>query len=304
MEDEPATPLVAKLRSRIVPQDLRVSAKDLTNNHLVMMLYHAIAIDPRLLPKEYRVNGYVRVNGEKMSKSLGNFVTVEQALEKYPRHALLVALLEAGDGTNDANVRLADIPCIEKALQYALEIFNGAKEGGTEAEKEEDSKAYLAQLQVCWTISLEAASKGRNREALSYGWRKAAKSYDKHGGKPHTTLLDRVCGSIIRLTLQPIIGCETLMTAEDVEAFFSHNNVKEHDGKLTEFLLKMGKQIGDSQPLSVSINHVVLSHDGHRERVLEYLKCQGLEDTTVITDHTEIHPKRDPYKIKPVLRYS
>lgn len=53
------------------PLDLRVSAKDLVRNHLTMALYNHAAIwneSPQLWPKSYYTNGYVNINGEKMSK--------------------------------------------------------------------------------------------------------------------------------------------------------------------------------------------------------------------------------------------
>lgn len=34
-------------------------------------------------PRSFRANGHLMVNGEKMSKSTGNFLTLEQCLEKF-----------------------------------------------------------------------------------------------------------------------------------------------------------------------------------------------------------------------------
>lgn len=60
------------------PLDLRVSGKDLINNHLTFALYNHIALFPReYWPKSIRVNGHLQLNGEKMSKSTGNFMTLD-----------------------------------------------------------------------------------------------------------------------------------------------------------------------------------------------------------------------------------
>ncbi len=45
--------------------------------------------------KVWMHNGFVVVNGQKMSKSLGNFITVEQLLQRWPGEAVRVALLSA-----------------------------------------------------------------------------------------------------------------------------------------------------------------------------------------------------------------
>ena len=61
------------------PFDIRVSGKDLIQNHLTFSLYNHTAIFPReKWPKGFRCNGHVMVNSEKMSKSRGNFLTLEQ----------------------------------------------------------------------------------------------------------------------------------------------------------------------------------------------------------------------------------
>lgn len=61
------------------PLDLRVSGKDLIFNHLTMALYnHAAVWDGRVdrMPQGFFCNGHVLVDGQKMSKSLGNFLTL------------------------------------------------------------------------------------------------------------------------------------------------------------------------------------------------------------------------------------
>jgi len=87
------------------PMDLRCSARDLMRNHLTMSIFNHAAIwkDKKYWPKSYFVNGYILVNGEKMSKSKGTFFTVEEILEKYGADAVRFASAEAGDTQDDAN---------------------------------------------------------------------------------------------------------------------------------------------------------------------------------------------------------
>ena len=86
------------------PLDLSVSAKDLVGNHLTMFLYVNEAVFPKeFWPKGIRINGHLLLNGEKMSKSTGNFLTLRQMLTKYGSDASRIALADAGDSVEDAN---------------------------------------------------------------------------------------------------------------------------------------------------------------------------------------------------------
>lgn len=88
------------------PMDLRCSGKDLIKNHLTMALFNHQAIwseSPELWPRGYFCNGHILVDGEKMSKSLGNFLTMKQVIEAYGADATRVALADAGDSLEDAN---------------------------------------------------------------------------------------------------------------------------------------------------------------------------------------------------------
>jgi leucyl-tRNA synthetase len=86
------------------PLDVRVSGKDLIPNHLTFFLYIHLAIFPReYWPQGIRANGHLLLNSEKMSKSTGNFMTLEDMVNKYGADASRIALADAGDGVADAN---------------------------------------------------------------------------------------------------------------------------------------------------------------------------------------------------------
>ncbi|KAI0435617.1 leucyl-tRNA synthetase [Xylaria telfairii] len=86
------------------PLDLRVSGKDLIQNHLTFFLYIHVALWPsEYWPRGVRVNGFVLLNGEKMAKSTGNFLTLRETVDKFGADAARVALADAGDAVDDAN---------------------------------------------------------------------------------------------------------------------------------------------------------------------------------------------------------
>lgn len=81
-----------------------VSGKDLINNHLIFFLYHHVALfNEAQWPCGIRVNGHLMLNGEKMAKSTGNFLTLSEAVEKYGADATRIAFADSGDGIEDAN---------------------------------------------------------------------------------------------------------------------------------------------------------------------------------------------------------
>ncbi|KAI0972747.1 leucyl-tRNA synthetase [Xylaria arbuscula] len=87
------------------PLDVRVSGKDLIQNHLMFCLYHHVALfDEPHWPRGIRANGHLMLNGEKMSKSTGNFLTLRDAVEKYGADATRIGLADGGDGIEDANL--------------------------------------------------------------------------------------------------------------------------------------------------------------------------------------------------------
>ncbi|KAI9804687.1 MAG: cytosolic leucyl tRNA synthetase [Piccolia ochrophora] len=86
------------------PLDLRVSGKDLINNHLTFFIYIHIALFPsEYWPRGVRANGHLLLNGDKMSKHTGNFLTLDETVRKYGADASRIALADAGDGVEDAN---------------------------------------------------------------------------------------------------------------------------------------------------------------------------------------------------------
>jgi leucyl-tRNA synthetase len=86
------------------PLDIRVSGKDLIPNHLTFFLYIHLAIFPQeYWPRGIRANGHLLLNGEKMSKSTGNFMTLDDMVKKYGADACRIAFADAGDGVTDAN---------------------------------------------------------------------------------------------------------------------------------------------------------------------------------------------------------
>ncbi len=86
------------------PLDNRHSGKDLIPNHLTFFIFNHTAIFPEeLWPRRIVVNGHVMVEGEKMSKSLGNIIPIRKAVEEYGPDVVRLTLISSAEIGNDAN---------------------------------------------------------------------------------------------------------------------------------------------------------------------------------------------------------
>ncbi|RSH93027.1 cytosolic leucyl tRNA synthetase [Saitozyma podzolica] len=109
------------------PLDIRSSGKDLIPNHLTFWIYNHAALFPEHhWPRAVRTNGHLMLNGKKMSKSTGNFLTMREATRKYGADAMRLSLADAGDDITDANfeetVANAAILRLHTACMWAEEI--------------------------------------------------------------------------------------------------------------------------------------------------------------------------------------
>ncbi|KAI5179812.1 leucyl-tRNA synthetase [Nematocida sp. AWRm80] len=107
LEDETLQSTIKKMRKEFryfYPVDLRASGKDLINNHLLFFIYNHVALfDQEFWPRSIFTNGYTMLDNEKMSKSTGNFLTGDEAIEKFGADAVRLTLASCGDTNQDCN---------------------------------------------------------------------------------------------------------------------------------------------------------------------------------------------------------
>src|SRR2546425_126666 len=102
--------VIEDLRQEFVywyPVDLRNTGKDLVQNHMTFCLFvHAAVFPKELWPRGYGVNGWVRLEGRKMSKSKGNVWYIRDAVREWGADPVRMAVANAGDGLDDPNLDL------------------------------------------------------------------------------------------------------------------------------------------------------------------------------------------------------
>ncbi len=98
---------VEQMRSEFLywyPMDLRNSGKDLVGNHLTFAAFNHVAIFPReLWPLSFGVNGWITLSGEKMGKSAGNALNLDDAVEQFGADVTRLTEAYADEGFDDPN---------------------------------------------------------------------------------------------------------------------------------------------------------------------------------------------------------
>jgi len=180
------------------PMDLRVSGKDLIQNHLTMSLYNHAAVfagavrereeageggldtslvDPAaaafasFMPQGFFCNGHVLVDGEKMSKSKGNFIMLHEAIAKWSADATRLALADAGDSMEDANFEssTADSAILRLTTEeeYVREVLESERSGALRSgDLIYADKVFDARISKCVHDAEEAYEGMRFRDAL------------------------------------------------------------------------------------------------------------------------------------------
>ncbi|MFH1590404.1 MAG: leucine--tRNA ligase [archaeon] len=86
------------------PVDFRNSGKDLIQNHLTFFLFNHTALFPeKHWPQGIGVNGWVTVDGEKMSKSKGNMILLREMADKFGVDTSRLTIMSGGEGLDDPN---------------------------------------------------------------------------------------------------------------------------------------------------------------------------------------------------------
>ncbi|MGD0477619.1 MAG: leucine--tRNA ligase [Nitrososphaerales archaeon] len=119
------------------PVDLRNSAKELIPNHLTFFAFHHAALFPeKYWPRGFGINGMILLEGKKMSKTKGNFVTWRAALEKYGADGLRLALALAADGMDDADWRERNAEDAKAKVESVIPFVKKSLKSATSREKE------------------------------------------------------------------------------------------------------------------------------------------------------------------------
>lgn len=105
------------------PLDSRNSGPDLIPNHLSFMVFNHVAIFPETYwPRQIFVNGYVTMEGEGMSKSLGNVVPIGAAIDQYSADLIRTTVLYGASLLTDAEFNPRIVRWISRQLEKLRDV--------------------------------------------------------------------------------------------------------------------------------------------------------------------------------------
>ncbi|MBQ8196531.1 MAG: cysteine--tRNA ligase [Clostridia bacterium] len=111
--------------------DIHGGGRDLIFPHHENEIAQTEALTGKPFASYWIHNGLIKVNGQKMSKSLGNSLFLKDLLDKYDKEVIKLALLQT-NYRGDINVTDNLFPDAEKHLYDFYKVFNGAVEKGIE----------------------------------------------------------------------------------------------------------------------------------------------------------------------------
>jgi cysteinyl-tRNA synthetase len=144
------------------PLDIHCGGKDLVFPHHTNEIAQSVAalgdrLEAEVFSRYWMHNGFVEIDDEKMSKSLGNFFTIRQVLEKFDGEVLRLFLL----GThyrNDFNFGVAELEKAEKRLAYLYETLEKADQLGQGAAAPEVPADWLERSRAALDDDFNAAA--------------------------------------------------------------------------------------------------------------------------------------------------
>lgn len=129
------------------PLDSRHSATDLVHNHLTYFIFnHTGIFAKREWPRQIVTNGFVLMDGKKMSKSMGNIMPIRAAINEFGADTVRFTVVSGADLASDTDFNRPAVDGVIsrlKFLQSAMEKYAKAKDGG---ERDLADKWLLSRL--------------------------------------------------------------------------------------------------------------------------------------------------------------
>ncbi len=124
-------PKAEKLRKIFLywyPLDARHSGADLVRNHLPFFIFNHAAVFPKAQwPESIIVNGFVLMEGKKMSKSIGNILPLREAIKKYGADVIRFSVVGGADLPQDTNFETSIAEGVKERAEYMLSLLNYGK---------------------------------------------------------------------------------------------------------------------------------------------------------------------------------
>jgi len=188
------------------PVDLRGSGKDLVGNHLSFYIFHHVALfDPKHWPKSISVNGFMKLEGQRTSKSKGWFIPLWKSIEDYGADPTRLALIIGADGLDDPDWRKENAIAIQNRIQNLYNLISKARNSSKVQDITFFDNVILSQLQMkIDKISslLDNHKIGAATRLVIYDLYNDFQEYMNNVDFPNTKIIDQYIHTWVKL-LQP-----------------------------------------------------------------------------------------------------
>ncbi|HEX9429273.1 MAG TPA: class I tRNA ligase family protein, partial [Candidatus Bathyarchaeia archaeon] len=262
------------------PVDMRHSARELVSNHLSFYIFHHSTLFPeRQWPKGIVANGFVLMEGAKMSKSLQNIVPLRQGIARFGADPVRVGVLATAELGQDTDFSEGLAASIQERLATLLGQARkqGAKKKAGKSKPSTLDRWMISRLSNAVQTATIALDRLRVREAINIilyqldndiGW------YKRRLGpkKPRSDNRDRILRRVLE-TRTRMMAPLAPHTAEEIWSRIGNKGF---------VVQSTWPEEGENEK------------DPSAERA-EALVRQVLEDTSEIEKTTGITPKRIAY---------
>ena len=256
--------LVESIRSEFeywYPVDLRSSGKDLVANHLLFYLFHHVAIFPQeKWPRAIAVNGYVSLEGKKMSKSKGPLLTMKRAVQQYGADVTRLYILHAAEYDSDADWKSREVEGLASHLRRFYSLV---------AEHYRDEPGEITLLDR-WLISRfqravrevrEAMDKLQTRRAVNAAFFEVMNDvrwYLRRGGRNLVLILDdwikllspfapHLCEELWHIKHDSFVSLEPYPECDESKIDEEAEKAEEYLKRLIEDILEVKKFVGEAR---------------------------------------------------------
>ncbi|NOZ80733.1 MAG: leucine--tRNA ligase [DPANN group archaeon] len=221
------------------PVDFRNSGKDLIQNHLTFYIFNHVALLPRKYwPRGIGVNGWVVIDGQKMSKSLGNMILLRDMADKFNVDPSRLTIMSGGESLDDPNWDSGFAAAIRNKL-IAFHDFclthhgkgNGpAKETPVDAWMESRLNSIVKETTLAMEETLFRTASQKAFFELNQDLRWYLK---RTNNRPNRSLMDRILESQV-IMMAPFVPflCEEIWEKLGKKGFVSVASWPKHDDKL------------------------------------------------------------------------
>lgn len=260
------------------PYDIRGSGKDLIQNHLTFSIFNHTAVwGIDYAPRGFTLNGWMKVGGDKMSKSAGNFYTLRQVIDTFGTDVVRLTLGYAGEGLEDPNWEMEFAQNGGKRLAQWLEFSIDNYTPNSDAGEGDHNDREFSELDKWFRSKLHRHVADTRKQMELMNFRSALKVGYMDLQNAFRRYQKRTMGDLHPTLLNEFIEVQTLILAPYVPHLAE------------EVWEKIGKKdsIVDAQYPEASEEFISLEV----ERQEDYL-VQTVEDIRKILKVTKMDPKK------------